>query len=191
MPLLYHASPTPGLTLLTPHVSNHGKSLVYLSAKRENVLVYLSNAVEKYCRETGFAWDGPWRKWASYGFTKEGVLRLEEYYPNATYETYKGVSGYIYQTADCTCDAAPDGVPDVLVSDRPVPITGCEYIPDAYEAILEAAEKKLIVLKRYGELSEGMHRWLKKVIPQDYANAENHPEYRHFLQSKFSFLNPG
>ena len=41
--MLYHASPTGGLTVLTPHVSNHGHPLVYFSKKRENVLVYLSN----------------------------------------------------------------------------------------------------------------------------------------------------
>ena len=40
--MLYHASPTGGLTVLTPHVSNHGHPLVYFSKKRENVLVYLS-----------------------------------------------------------------------------------------------------------------------------------------------------
>ncbi len=40
----YHASPTKDLTTLEPRISNHGVPLVYLSKKRENVLVYLSNA---------------------------------------------------------------------------------------------------------------------------------------------------
>ena len=31
-----------------------------------------------------------------YSFTKDGRLQLEEYYPNATFETYKGVDAYIY-----------------------------------------------------------------------------------------------
>lgn len=31
--MLYHASPTGGLTILTPHVSNHGHPLVYFSKK--------------------------------------------------------------------------------------------------------------------------------------------------------------
>ena len=66
--MLYHASPTGGLTVLTPHVSNHGHPLVYFSKKRENVLVYLSNAVEKYCRDTGFVHTGQWEKWGPYGF---------------------------------------------------------------------------------------------------------------------------
>jgi len=99
--MLYHASPTGGLTVLTPHVSNHGHPLVYFSKKRENVLVYLSNAVEKYCRDTGFVHTGQWEKWGPYGFDLDGVQRLEEYYPNALEETYAGVSGYIYaQTGD-------------------------------------------------------------------------------------------
>ena len=53
--MLYHASPIGGLTELRPHISNHGIPLLYFSQKRENTFVYLSNAVEKYCRETGFA----------------------------------------------------------------------------------------------------------------------------------------
>ena len=93
--LLYHASPVPGLTELRPFVSNHGTSCVYLSEKRENTLVYLSNAVEKYCRETGFLHSGIWQKWASYGFTKNGLLCLDEYYANATFETYCGVQGCV------------------------------------------------------------------------------------------------
>lgn len=52
--MFYHASPVKGLTQLEPRISNHGIPLVYFSRKRKNVLVYLSNAVEKYCRETGF-----------------------------------------------------------------------------------------------------------------------------------------
>ena len=37
--MLYHASPTGGLTVLTPHVSNHGRPLVYNTKKQENVQV--------------------------------------------------------------------------------------------------------------------------------------------------------
>ena len=92
--MLYHASPIGGLTELRPHISNHGIPLLYFSQKRENTFVYLSNAVEKYCRETGFAYNGPWKKWGPYGFTDDGRQRLEEYYPNALEETYRGVPRY-------------------------------------------------------------------------------------------------
>ena len=183
--MLYHASPVKGITILEPRISNHDKPLVYLSAKRENVLVYLSNAVEKHCREAGFAWNGPWRKWASYGFTKEGMLVLEEYYPNATEETYKGVSGYIYRTEENSSAEAMKDIPHAYISSEPVPVSGCEYIPDAYEALLKEEREGLIVIKRYVELSDGTRRWLKKMIPQEYNQAVNHPDYRIFLRDKF------
>ena len=187
--MLYHASPVKGIVTLEPRVSNHEKPLVYLSARRENVLVYLSNAVDKYCRETGFAWDGPWYKWASYGFTKEGILLLEEYYPNATQETYQGVEGYIYHTEHCRTAEPMKDIPNAYVSSEPVNVDECEFIPDAYEALLKAESDGLIVIKRYHELSDGMHRWLEKMIPQEYAKADRHPDYRHFLKNKFAFLN--
>lgn len=95
--LLYHASGTAGIKTLEPRISNHGRALVYFSQKRENTLVYLSNAIERYCKSVSFEHKGPWQKWASYGFTKDGRLLLEEYYENALDETYKGVSGYSIQ----------------------------------------------------------------------------------------------
>ncbi len=49
--MFFHASPVSGIQVLEPNISNHGISRVYLSKKRENVLVYLSNAIEKYCSE--------------------------------------------------------------------------------------------------------------------------------------------
>ena len=94
--MYYHASPVAGIETLEPRVSNHGIPLIYFSEKRENVLVYLSNAIERLCRKQGFAYDGPWQKWGPYGFNKDGTLRIEEYYPDALIETYAGVSGWIY-----------------------------------------------------------------------------------------------
>ena len=85
-----------------PTASNHGIPLIYFSRKRENVLVYLSNAIEKYCRDTGFSYEGQWEKWGPYGFTKDGRLCLEEYYQNALESTYKGVPGYIYCAENIT-----------------------------------------------------------------------------------------
>ena len=52
--MYYHASSVKGITQLTPQSSNHGIPLVYFSTKRENVLVYLSNSIEKYCMKPAF-----------------------------------------------------------------------------------------------------------------------------------------
>ena len=43
----YHASSVKNINELEPRVSNHNIPLIYFSNKRENVLVYLSNAIEK------------------------------------------------------------------------------------------------------------------------------------------------
>ena len=183
--MLYHASPFGGLTELRPHISNHGIPLLYLSQKRENTLVYLSNAVEKYCRETGFTYHGPWKKWGPYGFTEDGRQRLEEYYPNALEETYRGVSGYIYTVAQVTKCGPSVQIPDTVTSWAAVPVAGCEFVPDAWEAILQAEREGLVVLRRYAEATEKELQWNYMTVREEYRQAEDHPEYRHFLRAKF------
>jgi len=173
--------------VLEPHVSNHGRALVYFSEKRENVLVYLSNAVEKLCRETAFPHEGAWTKWGPYGFDKDGILRLEEYYPDALEETYRGVSGFIYR---CGSVKSPEKleIPFAAVSSAPVKVTGCEVIPDALRAITQAEVQGLIRITRYHELSDSMRRWIEETIRSEYAKAQQLPEYRCFLEAKFAFL---
>ena len=63
--MYYHASQTKGIKVLKPRVSNHNIPLIYFSNKRENVLVYLSNAIEKFCKETNFKYDGIYSKWGT------------------------------------------------------------------------------------------------------------------------------
>ena len=150
--MLYHASPVAGLTVLRPHISNHGVPMLYFSQKRENTLVYLSNAVEKFCRETGFAYDGPWQKWGPYGFTADGRQRLEEYYPGALEETYAGVSGYIYTAEKVTRRGHPIPIPGTVTSRGAVPVAGCEFIPDAWAAIRRAESEGLLGAASYLQL---------------------------------------
>ncbi len=56
--MYYHASQIKGIKVLEPKVSNHNIPLVYLSEKRENTLVYLINAIEKFCKEKSFLYEG-------------------------------------------------------------------------------------------------------------------------------------
>ncbi len=184
--MYYHASPVKGIARLEPRVSNHGVPLIYFSKKRENVLVYLSNAVERYCRETGFSYDGIWQKWGPYGFGKDGRLRLEEYYPNGLESTYRGASGYIYSAENITDSGFETKIPDAATSSLPVDVSGCEFVPDAWEAILEAEGKGLITILRYAEMSDRMREWNERTIREEYLKAEDHPEYRHFLLGNFS-----
>ena len=159
--------------------------MLYFSQKRENTLVYLSNAVEKFCRETGFAYDGPWQKWGPYGFTADGRQRLEEYYPGALEETYAGVSGYIYTAEKVTRRGHPIPIPGTVTSRGAVPVAGCEFIPDAWAAIRRAESEGLLVLRRYNEMTEDELDWMRRTVREEYLQAADHPEYRHFLQAKF------
>lgn len=183
--MYYHASPVGGIIQLEPRISDHHIPLVYFSTKRENTLVYLSNAIEKYCSETGFVYTGIWKKWGPYGFAKDGILKLQEYYPDAIRKTYEGVSGYIYSADFITDSGFVIGIPGAASSSTPVKVLGSEFVEDAYAAILEAEEKGLITIMRYDEMPEKMHEWSKRTILQEYATAEDHPEYRHFLRGCF------
>lgn len=186
--MYFHASPIKGLELLKPQISNHGIPLVYFSKKRENVLVYLSNAVEKYCKETGFVHTGKWTKWGPYGFNNDSTQRIEEYYPNALFDTYKGVSGYIYSVDTITDSHFQLQIPDAASSSDPIPVKYCEFVPDAYDAILAAEEKGLISIRRYEDMTTAQLEWNEKTIREEYEKAVNQPEYRHFIEGKFPFV---
>ncbi len=188
--MFYHASPIAGIECLIPHVSEHSRGIpqVFFSKKRENTLPYLCNAIQKYCRETGFLWDGPWTNWGPYGFSADGTLRLEEYYPDAAADTYRGVSGYIYRAARLPDAAVLPGIPDAFMSGQAVPVLGCEFVADAYAEILKAQREGKITLLRYEELDGRRRERVAHMVNQEYAGAAAHPEYRHFLRGKFGAL---
>ncbi len=188
--MFFHATQTPNIEILIPHISNHGKPLIYFSTKRENTLVYLSNAVEKHCKQVKFEYAGIYKKWASYGSTQKGILQLDEYYPNATIDTYKGNLGYIYSTENLNNYKSQKDIPYAIITECSAPVLNCEYIPDAYQAIMYAVENGDIVLRRYEENSEERLKWIRKTISSEYEQSVGHPDYREFLKSKFDFLLP-
>jgi len=186
--MYYHASKTKGIKVLEPRVSNHDVPLIYFSDRRENVLVYLSNAIEKHCKETKFDYDGNYSTWGPYSFTKEGKLQLEEYYPNATEETYKGVSAYIYYIKEIPGKQKLEDIPHVFKTNIETPIDSVEYISDAYEAIMEAVDRGDIFLIKYNDFIKQKKDWLENIIQKEYEESDKHPEYKYFLESKFKFL---
>lgn len=185
----YHASQQKDIKVLEPRISNHNKPLIYFSSKRENVLVYLSNAIEKFCKETNYEYDGIYSTWGPYSFTKEGLLQLEEYYKDALKDTYKGVSGYIYTVEEIPNQEVLSEIKDVYVTSDKVNVTNCEYIEDAYEEILRAYELGLINILKYEDLPDTKINWLNDIIPKEYNEANDHPEYKYFLENKFSHMN--
>lgn len=187
--MYYHASQIGGISVLEPRVSNHNIPLIYFSTKRENVLVYLSNAIEKYCKETGFVYNGKWHKWASYGFEADGTLRIDEYYHNAIEDTYKGVCGYIYSAESICENSETININNAVTTSTPVTVTGVEFIEDAYSEILKAVDAGLIKIRRYEDMSDKMLDWIENTIKNEYVGAENKSDYKYFLKAKFGFLN--
>ena len=183
--IFYHASQVPDLEYLEPKISNHNVPLIYFSKKRENVLVYLSNAIEKCCKEAGFEHTGKWYKWGPYGFDKDGRLRIEEYYHDALRITYQGVSGYIYQVENIVDSGYEVKIPDAATSSVGVKVSGVEFISDAYEAILKAEKDGLISILRYEDLSEQKKVWLADTILQEHEDSLDKPDYRFFLEKHF------
>lgn len=183
--MFYHASSAKGIKLLEPRTSNHNIPLIYFSEKRENVLVYLSNAIEKFCKETDFAYSGVWHKWASYGFDNNGIMTLEEYYPNALLETYKGVSGYIYSAEHINNSDENIKVSYAVTSRDAVEVTDCEFVEDAYDEIIKAEANGLIKITRFEEISDAKRKWIIDTMKHEYESAIDHPEYRYFIENKF------
>ena len=183
--MFYHASPVAGIKVLEPRISNDGIPLIYFSSKRENTLVYLSNAIEKF---SGYVHEGKWQKWGPYGFTKDKILVLQEYYPNALQETYEGVSAYVYCVDDAADVTASSTIPFAFTADQPQKVSACEYIPDAYAAILQAADEGKIKIARYEELSEKMLAWIRNTMTREYAEEDIQDDYRFFIEAKFPFV---
>lgn len=187
--MYYHASRTKNIKELEPRISNHKVPLIYFSSKRENVLVYLSNAVEKYCKETNFKYDGIYSKWGPYSFDKNGILCIEEYYPNFLYETYKGVSGYIYKVKENINLNKLNDIPYAYTSSNNVKVENFEYIEDAYDEIMKEVKEKRLKVIFYEDFIKIKKDWLIDIINKEYNDPNIGIEYKYFLESKFDFLN--
>lgn len=130
-------------------------------------------------------------KWGSYGFEKDGRLRFEEYYPNALEDTYKGIKGYIYSCNKIEPYQKLDiKIPNAFISAKKTTIDNCEFIPDAYNEIIKAEANGLITILRYDDFISNIKRkeWLEKVIIDEYQSNKSHPDYRFFLESRFSAI---
>jgi len=141
----YHCSPTAGLTVLEPRkpASFSKPASVYMTTLLPMALMYTVRNYEY-----------------SYGYTKEGQIYFDEYFPNALEILYRGKSASLY-----ICDPESTHltrIPNEAISETAVPVISETFIPDACEALLEQERLGLLVIHRYHELSEGMLNWIRK-----------------------------
>ena len=138
----YHCSPTAGLKVLEPRkpVAFEKPARVYLTTLLPMALMYSVRNYEY-----------------TYGYTKEGQIYLEEYFPNALEYLYRGKSASLYLCAPEKTETTK--IPNEAVSETAVPIIGETPIQDACEALLEQERLGTLVIYRYHELSEKKLDW--------------------------------
>ena len=151
----YHCSPTPGLTVLEPRkpIFSEKPARVYLTTLLPMALMY---AVENYEY--------------TYGYTKEGQIHLDEYFPGALEILYRGKSASLYECAPGHTEATR--IPNEAVSQEPVPIVREIPIPDACEALLEQERLGTLVIRRYHQLPEKMLEWIRKAEADEIRAAD-------------------
>ena len=142
----YHCSPTLGLTVLEPRKpeSFEKPARVYLTTLLPMALMYTVRNYEY-----------------TYGYTKEGQIYLEEYFPNALERLYRGKSASLYLCAPASTESTR--IPNEAISEAAVPVIRETQIPDALEALLEQERLGTLVIYRYHELSERKLDWIRKV----------------------------
>lgn len=140
----YHGSPIAGLMDLMPSRTKYfGKPRqVCMTTLRSMALFYLIDNFEY-----------------AYGYDGAGNLMYEEYFPDALQELYGGKPGYLYLCEEGEYQTTD--IPNERVSEKPVKIIGCEFIPDACEAIFKAEREGKLFIRRYRDMK-----------PQDISRVE-------------------
>ncbi len=143
---LYHASPTPGLTVLKPSVTEYfGKpQQVCLTALRPMALLYGIKHFEY-----------------TYGYTKEKALYYEEYFPGALEELYRGKKASLY-ICSWREGMASTQIPNEYVSTDEVAVEEEIPVPDVCEALLEEERLGTVRIVRWPEMPERRRQWIVK-----------------------------
>lgn len=141
----YHCSPTAGLKVLLPRKPEafEKPARVYLTSLLPMALMYSIRNYEY-----------------SYGYTKEGRIYYEEYFPNALEVLYRGKRASLYLCDPEAVEATQ--IPNEAVSEKPVPVIRETVIPDALEALLEQERLGTLVIRRYHELPQSMIDWIRR-----------------------------
>lgn len=141
----YHCSPTPGLLTLQPRKpeSFQKPAAVYLTTLLPMALMYGIRNYEY-----------------TYGYTREGQIYLDEYFPNALEILYRGKAASLYICAPSETKSTK--IPNEIVSFTEVPVLQEVRIPDVCEALLEQERLGTLVIHRYHELSDKKLEWIRK-----------------------------
>lgn len=151
----YHCSPTAGLTTLQPRQPEFSKkpAMVYMTTLLPMALMYSVRNYEY-----------------SYGYTKDGQIYFDEYFPNALEILYREKSASLYLCNPVS--AVPTKIPNEVICHKEVAVLSEILIPDACQALLEQEKLGALVIHRYHELPEKMLNWILRT-QADYIRNRN------------------
>ena len=78
-----------------------------------------------------------------------------------------------------------EDIPFAFVTDKSVEVRDCEFVTDAYAALLQAAEQGKIIMNSYESSSPQKLKWIEKTVRDEYENPNSTAEYKYFLKCKF------
>lgn len=187
----YHASDIANLQELKPQSSVYIENpTLYFSSKMENVLIYLANPVKKFYEQKYGKSNQIFQKFATYGFNKEKLLTIDEYYPNALEENFGDVSGYIYEIEADPNSLCENKIPFVYSTNQQQKVVKSTYVPNALDLVLKFEQKGLIKINRFETLSEKKLQIIKQQVEDCYAKTDD-KIFKEYLTEKFSNLNLG
>lgn len=156
----------------------------------ENVLIYLANPVKKFYEQKYGKSNQIFQKFATYGFNKEKLLTIDEYYPNALEENFGDVSGYIYEIETDPNSLIENKIPFVYSTNQPKKVVRATYVPNALDLVLKFEQKGLIKINHFETLSEKKLQIIKQQVEDCYAKTDD-KIFKEFLTEKFSNFNLG
>ncbi len=131
---LYHASHTPGIRVLTPRVSTHGKSYVYAI---DNLVTALLFGVQH--DDFDFILDE----------TEDGIPEVYECYPDAFITVYKGKGCSVYELRDEGFLRGMTAWEPELVCESEVAVEKEITIDDLYIRLLREQKSGKLILHHY------------------------------------------
>lgn len=105
-------------------------------------------------------------------------------------DTYQDVCGYIYSVTNNDSIEKQSDIPFAFITKKNVQVDCCEYVPNAYDEIMQAVCDGKITLRKYEDNNIETMNWIKTTVRNEYVTHENYPEYQAFLRAKFYDLLP-
>lgn len=168
----FHGSSIGDISVLKPHVSNHGKSLVYITTNEVIAALYMVKT-----------------NWYSYGFKKDSSIPVyTEYYKDGLKDIYENKTGYIYECENTGFTDNPTNIKVALVSEKEVPIINCIKVDNVYDKLLQYEKEGKLVIQRYGSLNEKQLNNIGSMVINEineFNLVNNFNEYSAFIKARF------